>query len=207
MEYEVAFEIAGPSAMFNRPDVGAGFVSYPAPTYSAAKGMFESVMRLETAYIRPTKCEICAPVVYHKYVTNYGGPQRKNPHKQGSYQLVAMILVNVCYRIYGTVVEHTRPKINSTGKRVNHLHMLQDKFLRRLRTGRFFNTPCLGWREFQPSYFGPFRDGTHVMAEINEYIPTMLERVFDAPINGKRLPYGAFRQGVWIRNGVLHYDQ
>lgn len=75
--YVVAMEIAGPSAMFTRPDTGASMVSYPAPTFSAAKGMFESVARLNTAYIRPTRVEICRPVQYHRYTTNYGGPLRK----------------------------------------------------------------------------------------------------------------------------------
>ena len=53
--YEVQFEIAGPAAMFTRPDTGATPVSYPAPTYSAAKGMFESIARINSAYIKPTK--------------------------------------------------------------------------------------------------------------------------------------------------------
>lgn len=35
-KYEVLLEIAGPAAMFTRPDSGAAQVSYPAPTFSAA---------------------------------------------------------------------------------------------------------------------------------------------------------------------------
>lgn len=59
--YPVCFEVAGPAAIFTRPDSGATFVSYPAPTYSALKGMFECVARWESAYIRPVAVEICAP--------------------------------------------------------------------------------------------------------------------------------------------------
>ena len=51
--YPVCFEVAGPAAIFTRPDSGAAFVSYPAPTYSALKGVFECVARWESAYIRP----------------------------------------------------------------------------------------------------------------------------------------------------------
>lgn len=93
--YPVQFEVAGPAAMFNRPDSGASFVSYPAPTYSACKGLFEAVVRLKTAFIRPTKVEICAPVRFERYMTNYGGPLRKaNQVRDGnSYQLPATILV------------------------------------------------------------------------------------------------------------------
>ena len=59
--YPVQMEISGPTAMFTRPDTGGSFVSYPAPTFSAAKGMFESIARLKSAYIRPRRVEICKP--------------------------------------------------------------------------------------------------------------------------------------------------
>lgn len=41
--YTVQMEVAGPAAMFARPDTGATPTSYPVPTWSAAKGMFEAV--------------------------------------------------------------------------------------------------------------------------------------------------------------------
>ena len=37
-------EIAGNTAIWTRPDSGDSPVSYPAPTYSAVKGIFESVL-------------------------------------------------------------------------------------------------------------------------------------------------------------------
>lgn len=159
--YEVQFEIAGPAAMFTRPDTGATPVSYPAPTYSATKGMFESIARLKSAYIRPTKVEICSPVRYHRYTTNYGGPLRKGNQlsKGSSYQLFATVLADVCYRIYGIVEELERAPVELT---TNHLHYLQDKFKKRLRNGRWYHVPCLGWNEFTPSYVGPFRTDTKV---------------------------------------------
>ena len=42
-EYQVSLEIAGPAAMFTRPDTGTTPISYPLPTWSAAKGIFESI--------------------------------------------------------------------------------------------------------------------------------------------------------------------
>jgi CRISPR-associated protein Cas5d len=152
-------EIAGPAAMFTRPDRGGSFVSNPAPTHSAAKGMFESVARLKTAYIRPTRVESCCPIQYHRYATNYRGPLRKTNQlqKDASYQLIAVILIDVCYRLYG-VVEEAAPAPGPT----NHLHALKEMFDRRLRNGQCFATPCLGWREFTPSYVGPFRESTVV---------------------------------------------
>src|SRR6185369_4895666 len=96
--YAIQMEVSGPTAMWTRPDTGDSPVSYPMPTYSAAKGLFEAVVRIETVEIIPVKVEICKPIVFHNYATNYGGPLRKTaimPHS--SYQLLATTLINVCY--------------------------------------------------------------------------------------------------------------
>jgi CRISPR-associated protein Cas5d len=199
-EYHVSFEIAGHAAMFTRPDTGATPVSYPAPTYSAAKGMFESIARLKSAYIKPAKVEICAPIHYHRYTTNYGGPLRKSNQlsKGSSYQLFATILVDVCYRVYGVVEELERAPIDRT---TNHLHYLKDKFERRLRNGRWYHVPCLGWKEFTPSYVGQFREGTQVEESVEQIIPSMLFSVF-----GSLNEYSpTYKQDVWIKKGVLEY--
>jgi CRISPR-associated protein Cas5d len=198
--YAVQLEIAGPAAMFTRPDTGGAFVSYPAPTYSAAKGIFEAIARVNSAYIRPTRAEICKPIQFDRYVTNYGGPLRKANQIRGgdSYQLPAVILLDVCYRLYG-VVEEASPAPNGT----NHLHGLQEMFLRRLSKGQWFRCPCLGWKEFVPSYLGPFRPETKVESSVDLVIPSLLCAVFDRAVNGKVGP--SFRQNVRISKGVLEY--
>ncbi|HYW45317.1 MAG TPA: CRISPR-associated protein Cas5 [Bryobacteraceae bacterium] len=198
--YAVAMEIAGPAAMFTRPDTGGSFVSYPAPTYSAAKGIFESIARLKSAYIRPKKVEICKPVQFHRYATNYRGPLRKGNQlqKDASYQLIAVILTDVCYRLYGEVEEATR----APGP-TNHLHALQEMFDRRLRNGQCFGMPCLGWKEFTPSYVGPLREGTVADESITLDVPSMLHSVFDQPVNGVWQP--RYTQNVRIERGVLEY--
>jgi len=196
--YEVSFEIAGPAAMFTRPDTGAAQVSYPAPTFSAAKGMFESIARWKSACIRPTKVEICSPVKYHKYITNYGGPLRLD--MGNSYIIPATILVDVCYRVYGVIEEvFNAPQGN------NHRHALQDFFNRRLNKGRFYYTPCLGWKEFVPSYVGEFRKDTKIQEDINLVIPSMLYSVFNKISNGQVEP--KFTADVEVKNGELKYDK
>lgn len=199
-QYEVSMEIAGPAAMFTRPDTGAAPVSSPVPSASAAKGIFESVAWLRTAYIEPTKLEICSEVRYRRYTTNYGGPLRKgNQIAAGAaYQHPAIILENVCYRLYGLVREHTRPP-----RPTNHLHALQEMFLRRLSKGQSYRTVCLGWSEFLPNYVGPLRKETQVNESLNLIIPVMLHSVFDQAVNGKPAP--AFRQNVRVERGVMHY--
>lgn len=57
--YDVQFEVEGPAAMFARPDTGSTPISYPVPTFSAAKGMFEAVLRRPHVYVQPTLVEIC----------------------------------------------------------------------------------------------------------------------------------------------------
>jgi|GEM_PF-178998 len=74
--YPVQLEISGPTAMWTRPDTGSSPVSYPAPTFSAVKGIFESILRWKSVNVRPTRVEICRPVQFHRYTTNYGGPLR-----------------------------------------------------------------------------------------------------------------------------------
>ena len=196
--YQVEFEVQGYAAMFTRPDTGAAPVSYPAPTFSAVKGMFESVARIKSAYIKPIRVEICKPIIYHRYFNNYRGPLRK-PNTP-NFQLTATILSDVCYKIYGVVEE-----IDKAPYANNHLHALQEMFIRRLKQGSFYYTPCLGWKEFVPSYFGPLRNSILVEKSINLQIPSMLYSMFDTPENGKVRP--SFKQNVRIVEGVLNYDQ
>jgi len=172
-QYHLQIEVSGPLAMFARPDTGGTPTSYPAPTWSAAKGMFESIAFLSdgAAWICPTKVEICRPVneldgralsLFQRYTTNYGGPLREpGLRKAGiisggsSMQFFATVLSGVCYRLYALVVgPHRRGQTNAR-------HFLKELFERRLKQGRCYRTPCLGWSEFTCSYWGPFRC-THV---------------------------------------------
>ena len=100
--YEVTLEIAGPTAMWTRPDTGDCPVSYPAPTFSAVKGIFESVLWGPAVDIVPFKAEICKPLHFHGYATNYNGPLRKSG-TEGAYQFLATVLTDVCYRLYAHV--------------------------------------------------------------------------------------------------------
>ena len=167
MEYVTSLEIAGPLAMFARPDTGGTPTSYPVPTWSAAKGLFESIAFLAdgAAWICPTRVEVCRPVgelggrvCFQRYTTNYGGPLRESGLRNvgvvsggSSMQFFATVLSKVCYRLHGVVVGPYRPG------QTNARHFLKDLFDRRLKQGRCFRTPCLGWSEFTCSYWGPFR--------------------------------------------------
>jgi CRISPR-associated protein Cas5d len=208
--YELSLEVSGPTALWTRPDSGDTPTSYPAPTRSAVKGIFESVLWLQTAEVVPIRVEICAPIIYHTYTTNYGGPLRKSEQVRGgtSFQLVATVLINVCYRVYAEVrpsdtpLEQMSEKARARG-RVNGPHAYLEMFARRLERGQFHRTPCLGWQEFVPDYLGPLRPETRVQDELNFVLPSMLESVF--PRQSDSLCRPKFRQNVKIEKGVLVY--
>lgn len=210
--YPVSCEISGPAAMFTRPDSGSSFVSYPAPTYSACCGILSSVAWMKTAFIRPVKVHICRPIVYHRYCVNYNGPLRKGTCISGGnpYQYYCMILIDVCYQIFGEAENVSRRDLPSKEYEAyldshNNRHHIQDLFNRRLKQGRLHSTPFLGQKEFTPDYFGPLRPESQPEESINETINSMLLRVFDKDAFGKVNP--TFCQDMIIENGVLRYPK
>jgi len=213
-EYEVALEVAGPAAMFTRPDTGSTPISYPVPTFPAAKGMFEAVLRRPHVYVHPTLVEICKPIRFERYITNYGGPLRKGKDiRQGnSYQLMATILIEVYYRIHGEV---RMKQLSTRGNGKTQLRnrrgqdwrpRFKELFDERLERGQTFYTPCLGWKEFVPSYFGPFRERDEHGQKIRPagtgeiHIPAMLISIWD-----HRQYNPSFRER-WIVDGVMSYE-
>jgi len=207
-------EIAGATALWNRPDTGDCPVSYPAPTYSAVKAIFESILWGPAIEIVPTKVELCMPVQYHTYTTNYGGPYRSSKAigNGSNYQLLATVLVDVCYKLYGEVRPNPdksripEAAIEWDRKTTSPGHAYQSIFNRRLQRGQCYSTPSLGLREFTAYYFGPLREETKVYASMdNIVISSMLREVFSG---GYRSPVSyVFDQNVQIVEGCLSYPE
>jgi CRISPR-associated protein Cas5d len=193
--------------MWTRPDTGDCPVSYPAPTYSAVRGVFESIAWGPAVEIAPFKCEICKPLHFHGYSTNYNGPLKKSG-TQGAYQFLATVLTDVCYRLYAHVYPAKKTGLPARAlewdKRTTAPgHAYAAMFERRLKRGQWFVLPCLGWKEFTPSYVGPFREGTNVEKGITTVLPSMLREVFPDGYNSKvRFTYD---QNVEIARGILTY--
>lgn len=217
-EYTVSLEIAGPTAMWTRPDTGNAPVSYPAPTFSAAKGIFESILLSEWAEVVPVNVEICRELIYHTYTTNYGGPLRKSKivAKGSSYQLLATVLINVVYKLHARILpvpagydKHGRQGQQKHGT-TNGAHAYEDIFERRLRRGQLHYTPFLGWKEFTPDYVGPLRPETGRCKDLNIEIPSMLRTCFAA---GKRSAWSPWyvhstaTRKIEIKKGVLEYAE
>ena len=208
--YPISLEVSGPLAMWARPDTGGSPTSYPAPTWSAAKGLLESIAFLSSgqAWLNPTRVEIChrqgtpgGEIRYQRYTTNYGGPLRKDQNVRSGtgLQVFATVLADVCYRIHGEV------RGESGGSGQNPRHHLQDLFDRRIKQGRCYRTPALGWREFACTYWGPFREDWEVDTALTIDIPSMLTRVWDRPHDGAYV--SRFHQDVRIEKGVLSYAE
>ena len=212
--YDVEMEVAGPLALFARPDTGGTPTSYPVPTWSAAKGIFESIAYFSdgAAWICPVKVEVCRRVggsggrmSWQRYTTNYGGPLRKkNLLTSGvtaggsSMQMFATVLTGVCFRLHAAVM-------GPRATRLNARHHLHDLFNRRLKRGQCARTPVLGWSEFTCSYWGLFRHGvTEVDDALHIEVPSMLVGVWARPTSGRYMP--TFCQNVRIEAGVLAYD-
>jgi CRISPR-associated protein Cas5d len=207
----IALEVAGPFAMFARPDTGSTPISYPVPTYGAARGMFEAVLRWPSVYIKPVRLEVCSAIRFERYVTNYGGPLRKPAQikDDNNYQLIATILVDVHYRLTAEVCpkrssrgkKDDRPKKRSGQKHRDQAGGFIKEFNRRLRDGQTFYTPCLGWKEIVPSYFGPPRPDTKRDESVDLVIPSLLQSVWE---NGKPSP--SFGQNWRIKRGLMSYQ-
>ncbi len=214
-EYEVRFEVSGPTALWNRPDSGACAVTNVVPAYSQAVGMFSAILMLPSVVIRPVKVEICSPICFHNYSTNYGGPLRKADliREGNNYQLFATVLVDVCYRLYAKVsVNERRERLPRSAldwekRTTSPAHAYQEIFNRRLRQGKTHYNVCLGWSEFMASYVGEFREDTRVMTELPDIIiPSMHREVFSEGF-GSSEPAYTYDQNLIVRGGTLFYPE
>lgn len=207
-------EIEGPLALFSRPDSGGTPTSFPVPTWSAAKGIFESIARLASgdSWICPTAVEVCrrkddlrrGAVHYQRYAFNYRGPLRKDSQisADSSLQVFSTVLANALFRLRAEI-KGDKSRARNGG--INPCHHLQEMFNRRLKTGQCHRTPTLGLSEFTASYWGPFRpDVTEIDEVLQLRIPSFLITPFSKPVNGTFSP--SFKIDAQIKNGVLNYD-
>jgi CRISPR-associated protein Cas5d len=212
-KYSIKMEIAGPFAMWSRPDTGATPTSYPVPTWSAAKGVLESVAFFSDgkAWIRPTKVQICKPqgilggeVAFQRYTNNYRGPLRQKSKE--NFQFSSVILADVCYRLFA-IIENGSGQYLKHGQ--NPSHALQAIFMRRLAKGQCYKIPTLGWNEFVPSYWGPFReegvDRTERDFGFNINMMSVLDQVFDKGVSGKYAPTFKQNEHAFIKEGEFVY--
>ena len=92
--YEIHLEISGDTAMWTRPDTGDCPVSYPAPTFSAVAGIFQAIAWGPAVEIVPFKVEICKPLHFHLYSTNYSRISPSEEHTILISNTISLLLEN-----------------------------------------------------------------------------------------------------------------
>lgn len=91
--YQIAMEIAGNTALWTRPDSGDSPCTYPAPTYSAARGLFESVLWGPAVIVLPERWSSA------QYRSTIRTSQITVVHCEVQQQLKAEITIN-CLPLY-----------------------------------------------------------------------------------------------------------
>ncbi len=197
-DYRIEIEVAGNKALWTDPCSTTGApISYVAPTYSAVKGIFESVFFSSWTEVIPEQCIICNPISFIQY--NINSPYlnyRKDEYS--SYQMKMQILTDVRYVLTARLLHIP----NTNNKTTNGAHAYHYRFNKMIKRGQNFREPCLGLKEFSVDYIGKVREDC-TASKINLTIPSMLKTPFRDGRNSKPNPY--FYQNVKIINGVLKY--
>ena len=113
--------------------------------------------------------------------------------------------VTGCSHVYPTKKKNALPDAARAWdkKTTSPGHAYAAIFERRLKSGKWFTMPFLGWKEFTPSYLGVFREDTQVEVGINTVLPSMVREVFPEGYNSPRR--FTYDQNVRIEDGVLLY--
>lgn len=200
-------EVWGDLACFTRPEMKVERFSYPVITPSAARGIFDAIYwdgKREKDGIKPyfywqvTRVEILEMPRYialrrnevkdtvpgmatlNKWMSGKeapeplwadGGKDELGTDQKGRTQRQTMALKNVRYRLTARIVPKSG---NDWGK-------LNASFQRRARTGKCFQQPYLGCREF-PAFFEYVEDAGESpvrLAPFTQHLGLMLYDVFD----------------------------
>lgn len=154
-------EVWGDFACFARPEMKVERYSYPCPTPSAARGVFEAIYFKPQFYWQVTRIEILAPpslialrrnevkdkanaASAQKWMTGKAPVEPiwadGNDEAKGRTQRQTMALRNPRFRLSAVIVP--RPGHSSQQR------AFDEQFARRASQGKCFQQPCLGCREF-----------------------------------------------------------
>jgi CRISPR-associated protein Cas5d len=192
-------KIWGDFGCFSRPELKTERFSYPCPTPSAARGVFDSIYckafdrRTKTAqfywqvekiellsypsYIALRRNEVSHTVAADTTIRQWMRDSEKikpivADDKNCRQQRQTMALRNPAFRIHGHIV--TRPGFE------NSINAFDEQFVRRASRGKFFTMPNMGCREF-PAFFEYITDigNEDVPVAFNQDLGFMLYDVFD----------------------------
>jgi len=212
-------EVWGDFACFSRPELKVERFSYPAPTPSAVRGIFEAI------YCKPkefrwqvTKIEILTPIAYIALRRNevkekinvsavakwMNGTQQAEPiwadgtgDEKGRTQRQTMALRNVRYRVHAAIEPWPGFEAQMAG--------LEAQFRRRAAQGKCFYQPYFGCREFVAFFQLIEAAESTAPAAVNLDLGWMLYDVFDLSRPGAShdaATIALFKADV--RDGVMH---
>ncbi|MDY0043544.1 MAG: CRISPR-associated protein Cas5 [Syntrophales bacterium] len=192
-------EIWGDFGCFSRPEFKTERFSYPCPTPSAARGIFDAIY--SKGYNRDTKVsefywqitkidllnlpsyialrrnEVSQKVKSNRTISQWMiDPEKVEPlfADECRQQRQTMALRSPRFRIHAHIVP--RPKF------ANQIKSLDSQFMRRAMHGKVFMQPCMGMREF-PTFFKYITQSTIVYepdpVSYNQDLGYMLYDVFD----------------------------
>jgi CRISPR-associated protein Cas5d len=215
-KYMVSMEIESDFADFARPDTGSDSISFPCPTFTQAKGIFETILLLASVEVIPVRVEICKPIRFQPFPYNNCYSDKRNPRQikgETPCQLKPTILADVCFKLYAVVVnvdaDRVADKLSDRAKRHignNNAHAYMDIFNKLLKRGQNTRRPCLGKSDFLPKYVGPLRNSTSPCQEVTMTIPSMPVLLYDELTFGRPLENPIWAQNVSIQEGVLSYE-
>lgn len=197
--YPVEMQVEGKLALFSRPDTGVCPRSYPVPTWSSCKGMFETVARLRHAIVIPIQSMLLGEGPrWVRMAYNYGGFYTKAG--KDITQIRTQPLVNFKARIKGVAINtHRIPSGNPA-------HALQEITLRRLVNGQCYRPLALGQSNFFCDYFGPPRDadsdGNPIQRSLYSENLTMVFSPHNRVVNGDFDPVTMTAE---IQEGIVDY--
>ena len=210
--YDVAISIHGKYALFTNPEsCGTAPQSYKVPTWSACKGILESIGGTywrAGIFAYPTEVRIMSPIVFQSDKQNYGGPFRKARHiaTGSSHQFTLNRLYRPTYIISARLLR--LPSVFVWGVK-NEIHKAHDIIKRRASAGQYtIGTPCLGttdclaedWTWVDPSFVADIKP-----EDINLVLPHLLFSPFDRPVNGRIAIDKPYMRNVKVSGGVLRY--
>ena len=191
-------KIWGDFGCFSQPALKTERFSYPCPTPSAARGVFDSIyckaynqhtktsqfywqiekieLLSHPSYISLRRNEVSQTVAADSTVKKWmQDPEKFKPiiaDDKNRQQRQTMALRNPTFRIYAHIV--TRPGFD------NSITAFEKQFKRRATQGKFFTMPNMGCREF-PAFFEYITDVAQepMPVEFNQNLGFMLYDVFD----------------------------
>lgn len=187
-------EVRGDFACFSRPEMKVERYSYPCPTPSAARGIFEAIYFKPEFFWQVTQIELLCPPSLIALRRNEV-KEKVNPRSieqwmagksevepiwadatgedfSGRTQRQTMALRNPRFRLTARIVP--RPG------RETKQRAADEQFVRRASQGKCFYQPCLGCREFVAFFrYVPSRDGEPAPCDYSQDLGWMLYDVFD----------------------------